>query len=200
MLEPSPNRSQQGGVRGHEMSGDRSSGKNEYPCQPVTPLEPPDLSSLSEERREQYEAVREAIRHAWSGYAVAAQFSTIIPGDDLQPLSNTTHSWLYYAATLHDSLDTLYLAHLSTEYRVAVEHVLRWDIQTTSLKPTKTFEYSLRVCGGLLGAFAVSADTRLLSAARQAADALLNGPFSSSPTVLPACSISWRHRSIIACA
>lgn len=108
-----------------------------------------------------------------------------MPPDDTRPLSHSASSWLFYAATLHDALDTLYLANLTVEYDQAVSFLLKADLQTTSYHPTKTFEYSLRILGGLLGAHSVSADPRLLQQAQRAALALLEGPFRSSPTPLP---------------
>ena len=149
-------------------------------CQTLAPLDRPDVSTLPLAQRQRFQAVQEAIRHAWKGYRTYAHSQ-----DDLAPLSRKGISWLNYAATLHDSIDTLYLANLTQEYDEAVELVTAYDIQTTSLRVTKTFEYSIRVMGGLLGAYSLSGDPRLLAAATRAADALLEGPFRSSPTVLP---------------
>lgn len=160
-------------------------------CQTIKPLDPPNLDSLTSERRQQYEAVREAIQHTWKGYIAQASFlrnnydNHEIPPDDASPIANAAHSWLHYAATFHDALDTLYLAQLSDDYQQAVESLTSLNVQTTSYHPTKTFEYSLRIVGGLLGAYSLSGDGRLLRQAQIAADALLQGPFAHSPTVLP---------------
>jgi mannosyl-oligosaccharide alpha-1,2-mannosidase len=162
--------------------------QDEQPCNTMAPVQFPDISTLSPERRHRFEAVQEAIRHAWKGYRTHVITETgrgAIPHDDLAPLSETGHSWLHYAATLHDSIDTLYLANLKDEYNQAVSMLTSFDIQTTSLRVTKTFEYSLRILGGLLGAYSLSGDPKLFTAARNAADALLDGPFRSSPTPLP---------------
>lgn len=159
------------------------------------PLERPSIASLSKTRRERFEAVQGAIRHAWRGYAhtclhssgVSKYLGSHIPCDDLSPLAGAGHDWLFHSATLHDSLDTLAIAFGpdSHEYTEALDVILGVDLQATALRPTKTFEYSLRIVGGLLGAFSISGDVRLLSRAKDAADALLQGPFASSPTVLP---------------
>jgi mannosyl-oligosaccharide alpha-1,2-mannosidase len=163
--------------------------------QAIQPLGPPNLSTLSSTRRERYQAVRDAIRHAWNGYA-----NIVLPSspDDLNPVTGQpVEDWLHHAATLHDALDTLYLANLTDEYRHAVSLATATttttagssrdnNIQTTAfLRPTKTFEYSLRIVGGLLGAYGVSGDQGLLRAAVRASDALLAGPFGWSPTALP---------------
>eukprot|EP00571_Detonula_confervacea_P011040 CAMPEP_0172305146 /NCGR_PEP_ID=MMETSP1058-20130122/6471_1 /TAXON_ID=83371 /ORGANISM="Detonula confervacea, Strain CCMP 353" /LENGTH=922 /DNA_ID=CAMNT_0013016637 /DNA_START=347 /DNA_END=3115 /DNA_ORIENTATION=- len=170
------------------------------------PLGRPSMESLSKARRDRFESVQGAIRHAWRGYAdvclhghddstAAAANSkrflgSHIPCDDLSPLATSGsrgHDWLYHAATLHDSIDTLAIAFGtdSSEYKEALDMILSRDLQATALRPTKTFEYSLRIVGGLLGAFSVTGDARLLSRARDAADALLQSPFASSPTILP---------------
>ena len=193
----------------------------------IDPIPMPDLESLSPERKERFQAVQGAIRHAWKNYAernlgfynyptktkyvkdTPSSFRTTsksisneqkqnikpvvrnsflarhIPADDWSPISQQGHDWLFYAASLHDALDTLYLAGLKEEFDFVVENCLSTDIQTTSLRPTKTFEYSLRVVGGLLGAYSVSGDVRLLERAKAATDSLLSSPFRSSPTPLP---------------
>ena len=155
----------------------------------MNPIPPPDLGRLTPQRRERYEKVREAIAHAWKGYSDVALRSIksggVIPADDLEPVSRSAMSWLNYGATLHDSIDTLYLANLTSEYEHAVELITNFDIQTTSLEATKTFEYSLRVVGGLLGAYSLTGDPRLFAVAHHAADAIMDGPFGASPTVIP---------------
>ena len=165
----------------------------DHNCQPLKPINPNiDLSSLSPQRKERFEAVQHAVRHAWKGYTNIASLDSFwnsaggyIPHDDLSPMSRKGNSWLHYAATLHDSIDTLYLANMTKEYDDAVFALTAYDIQTTSPQATKTFEYSLRVLGGLLGGYSVSGDPRLFAAARNAADAILEGPFQASPSILP---------------
>jgi mannosyl-oligosaccharide alpha-1,2-mannosidase len=158
-------------------------------CQELTPIQPPDLTKLSTVRQERFQKIRKAVSHAWKGYSDVAlrsiQNGGVIPPDDLEPISRSAMSWLNYGATLHDSIDTLYLANLTEEYNHAVELITNYDIQTMSLQATKTFEYSLRVVGGLLGAYSVSGDSRLLAVAQHAADAILDGPFDASPTLIP---------------
>lgn len=159
------------------------------PCQQFAPVSFPDISSLSPVRRSRLQSVQQAIQHAWKGYhdhvLTRSSKRGFLLKDDLAPLSESGNSWLNYAATLHDSIDTLYLANLTAEYNEAVTLLISKDVQTTSLRVTKTFEYSLRVLGGLLGAYSVSADPRLLRAAEKAADSMLEGPFRVSPTALP---------------
>jgi len=173
-----------------------SSKLKDSPAPVFPPVPRPDLRKISTKRKFRFEAVQDGIRHAWFGYADAClrsstesskRFGSHIPLDDLSPLSDTGHDCLHHAATLHDSLDTLALAfgEESKEYKDALAFLLRQDLQATALQPTKVFEYSLRILGGLLGAFSVTGDVRLLSRAKDAADSLLQSPFASSPTALP---------------
>jgi len=144
------------------------------------------------QQRSRLLSIQSSIRHAWSGYqstilnpyqsSLSRFFGTSLPADDLEPLTNTGKTWLHSAATLFDSLDTLYLAGLYNEYEAAVNLVLSLPLP---MHPTKTFEYSIRILGGLLGAYTVSSDERLLDYAEFVADGMLDGAFRSSPTVLP---------------
>ena len=165
-------------------------------CRSIQPIHFP---SADFDQKDRFLAVQGAIHHAWKGYKdmltlTTTSYSTIGSGwpDDLKPLSQRGSSWLHASATLYDSLDTLYLAGLDNDFDDAIDMVLRHSVTTTtttaaafSLRPTKTFEYSIRVVGGLLGAHSVSGNPQLLALAMRAADALLEGPFAASPTVLP---------------
>ena len=133
-------------------------------CRHLKPIDPNiDLSVLSAERRERFKAVQRAIGHSWQGYTNIVSLDSywnkgFIPHDDLKPQSIQGHSWLHYGATLHDSIDTLYLANYTKEYEQAVRWLTSYDIQTTSPQATKTFEYSLRILGGLLGAYSITGE------------------------------------------
>ena len=163
------------------------------------------IFSSASQQRERCALVQRAIRHAWLGcksylldrHPCHRHFLGFLPFDDLKPVSLSGDSmWVHSAATLYDSLDSLYLAGLKEEYDEAVELALSLPLP---LHPLKTFECSIRVLGGLLGACSVSGDARLLGASMRIADALLDGPFRSSRTALPrsydALAPSWRHAS-----
>mmetsp|Transcript_13039 Transcript_13039/g.15898 ORF Transcript_13039/g.15898 Transcript_13039/m.15898 type:complete len:708 (-) Transcript_13039:46-2169(-) len=159
-------------------------------CTKAKPIDPPDLSPLSIQQKERYLSIKSSIQHSWNGYYTTVLKSQpyyqkvlgILPSDNLAPLSKKGIRWLHSAATLFDSLDTLYIANLNEEYEDALQIALKLPLP---LYPTKTFEYSIRVLGGLLGAYSVSGDNRLLKYSQRVADSLLDGPFRSSPTVLP---------------
>lgn len=157
-----------------------------------TPLQKPNLETLSSSRLLRYHAVRGAIIHAWSGYknvclepkkqTLLRHFLGILPSDDLAPLSKSGIDWLHSAATLYDSLDTLYIAQLEDEFDYAKRYILSLPMPTYA---TKTFEYSIRVIGGLLGAHSISGDTDFLVLAKRHTDSILEGAFKSSPNALP---------------
>jgi len=130
------------------------------------------------QRNPRQQAVADAIAHAWRGYVKYASSS-----DDLKPLAQAGHDWLYARATFFDSLDTLWLAGLHDDFDAALNS--RWSVPYPFVNPTKSFEYSIRVVGGLLGAYMVSGHPLLLDGAERAATALLDGPFAHSHTSLP---------------
>ena len=140
--------------------------------------------------------VKNAISHAWHGYMDYSHLS-----DDLKPISRTGDKWLHSRATFYDALDTLYLAGLHNEFNSAVSEIIgesrtgKWwkpwkfwqywhqGVPTSVIYPVKTFEYHIRVVGGLLGAYTVSGNRELLHAAQFAADCLLSS--FKTPNGLP---------------
>lgn len=123
--------------------------------------------------------VREATQHAWNGYRQYAWGH-----DDLAPLSKQPHDW--YAQTLLftpvDALDTLILLGLDKEASEARELVatqLSFDADIE----VSHFETTIRVLGGLLSAYQLTGDERLLKLADDLATRML--PVFDSPTGLP---------------
>jgi hypothetical protein len=116
-------------------------------------------------------AVRGALKDAFRAYEKDASGF-----DDLAPVSRRGVNWLYARATLVDALDSLYVVGLREDYERAVTEVLRPTLvgEPPFWQSVSVFEYHIRVVGGLLGAFEVSGDRRLLHAARQAADRVLS--------------------------
>eukprot|EP00466_Bigelowiella_natans_P005734 jgi/Bigna1/84491/fgenesh1_pg.142_\ len=73
-------------------------------------------SQLNLARRE---AVRQAFKHAWTGYETHA-----FGHDEVRPTTNETNdSWGGFGITLFDSLDTMLLMGLDDEYERALGHV-----------------------------------------------------------------------------
>jgi hypothetical protein len=126
--------------------------------------------------------VRGAVLHAWHGYLDFAHLA-----DDLKPVSQSADKWLHARTTFYDSLDTLYIAGLDKEFNDAIDEIIshkwfhRWPswtawhhgVPTSVIYPVKTFEYHIRIVGGLLGAYMVSGKRELLHSAQYAMDCIL---------------------------
>ena len=80
-------------------------------------------------------AVREAFKHAWSGYKAAAWGH-----DELKPLTNgSADPFNGWGATLVDSLDTLWIMGLKEEFEEAVQQVSQINFKTSARKDIPMF-------------------------------------------------------------
>ncbi|MGH9870060.1 MAG: glycoside hydrolase family 47 protein [Candidatus Polarisedimenticolia bacterium] len=123
--------------------------------------------------------VREEFVHAWNGYKTYAWGK-----DDLLPVSRTGRNW--HGHTLYmtpvDALDTMILMGLDEEAATTREFLagnLSFDLDIE----VKNFEITIRILGGLLSAYQMSQDRRLLALAEDLGDRLL--PVFESPTGMP---------------
>ena len=123
--------------------------------------------------------VRAEFLHAWNGYKKYCWGH-----DDLKPLSKTCHDW--YAEPLLmtpvDALDTMILMGLTKEANETREYIathLSFDKDIS----VQNFEITIRLLGGLLSAYELTGDKRLLSLAEDLGNRLL--PVFNSPTGLP---------------
>ena len=107
------------------------------------------------------EAVKETFRRCWYSYRKYAWMK-----DEIAPISgeykNTFGGW---AATLVDSLDTLWIMDLKDEFAEAVEAVVDIDFGSSTLESINVFETTIRHLGGFLSAYDLSGDDRLLTKA-----------------------------------
>jgi mannosidase alpha-like ER degradation enhancer 2 len=123
--------------------------------------------------------VRAEFQHAWNGYKKYAWGH-----DDLKPLSKTYHDW--YAEPLLmtpvDALDTMLLMGLKDEAATTREYIvghLSFDKDIS----VQNFEVTIRLIGGLLSAYQLTGDKRLLILAEDLGNRLL--PVFNSPTGMP---------------
>jgi mannosidase alpha-like ER degradation enhancer 2 len=123
--------------------------------------------------------VRREFLHAWNDYKQYAWGH-----DDLKPLSKSYHDW--YAEPLLmtpvDALDTMILMGLKDEARTTREYIathLSFDKDIS----VQNFEITIRLLGGLLSAYEMTGDRRLLNLAEDLGNRLL--PVFNSPTGLP---------------
>lgn len=113
-------------------------------------------------------AVRHAFRKAWNSYKKTAWMQ-----DELRPISNkgrdTFGGW---AATLVDSLDTLWIMGLKDDFKEAVAAVATIDFSKSSSTTISVFETTIRYLGGLLSAYDLSHEKVLLAKAVQVGEML----------------------------
>jgi len=133
----------------------------------------------SREKVVQCNQIKEACRHAWKGYKKYASGY-----DALMPISKKGHNWYRtsFLMTPMDAFDTFYLLGLKKEAREARELVisgLRFNVD----QEVQLFEINIRMMGGLLSAYELSGDVKLLNLATDLGHRLL--PAFSSPTGMP---------------
>ena len=140
--------------------------KEHYPVESIRPLptSPPKtlpriqhtFKTESEEeksvREERLADVKRSFLHSWEGYKKYAWLE-----DELSPISGGNQStFAGWAATLVDSLDTLWIMGLEEEFEHAVEAVGQFDFTTSDAEMLNVFETTIRYLGGLLGAYDLS--------------------------------------------
>ncbi|KAF7936531.1 uncharacterized protein EAE97_007897 [Botrytis byssoidea] len=113
---------------------------------------PKEDAAQKEERLERLAAVKESFVHSWEGYKAHAWLR-----DEVSPLSgswkDTFGGW---AATLVDSLDTLWIMGLKEDFEIAVRSIEGIDFTTTEQKDINVFETTIRYMGGFLAAYDIS--------------------------------------------
>lgn len=127
----------------------------------------------------QCEKIKSACRHAWDGYKKYASGY-----DALKPISKKGHNWygVSFLMTPLDAFDTFFLLGLKVEANEAKEMVvsrLNFNVD----QEVQLFEVNIRLLGGLISAFELSGDKRLLELAKDLGPRLL--PAFNSPTGMP---------------
>jgi mannosyl-oligosaccharide alpha-1,2-mannosidase len=109
--------------------------------------------------------------HAWKGYKDFAWGY-----DELRPVKMQAFNWYNNETMLNtplDALDTLYIMNLTTQYHEAKELVLS-QLKFKGLKERiNLFETIIRVVGGLLAAYDLEGDKRLLTKCIELVDLIL---------------------------
>lgn len=134
-------------------------------------------------------AVKEAFERCWNSYKTLAWMA-----DELAPVSGLPRNALGgWGATLVDNLDTLWIMGMREEFDQAVEAVTQINFEDTPSPEINTHEINIRHLGGLLAAYDLSADRRLLRKAVEVGD-MLYAAFDT-PNRLPI--IHWDvHRAL----
>lgn len=103
-------------------------------------------------RMQRQKRVKEEIARSWGAYAKNAWMH-----DELLPVTGKFRDpFCGWAATMVDSLDTLWIAGLRDEFDEAVKGVAEIDFTYTKRNDIPVFETTIRYLGGLLSAYDVS--------------------------------------------
>lgn len=109
-------------------------------------------------RKTRLRAVQETLEHVWEGYRQHAWLK-----DEVSPISkgnrNTFGGW---AATLVDTLDTLWIMGLHKEFDEAVSAIVDINFTKSSEDEINVFETTIRYLGGFLSAYDLSGNSVLL--------------------------------------
>lgn len=129
---------------------------------------PSETTEARKTREDRQEKVKEVFTKAWKSYKNLAWLS-----DELKPVSgdrqNPFGGW---AATLVDSLDTLWIMGMQEEFHDAVAAAVTIDFTKSTLQHVNVFETNIRYLGGFLAAYDLSGDARLLRKAIQVGEML----------------------------
>ncbi|KZM24998.1 Mannosyl-oligosaccharide 1,2-alpha-mannosidase [Ascochyta rabiei] len=119
-------------------------------------------------REARKEEVRKQFLKCWTSYRHMAWMH-----DELKPISGeVTDHFGGWAATLIDALDTLWIMGFKGEFESAIKDVERIDFGYTALQKVNVFETNIRHLGGLLAAFELSGEKRLLNKAKEVGEML----------------------------
>ncbi|QSZ32141.1 hypothetical protein DSL72_001711 [Monilinia vaccinii-corymbosi] len=98
------------------------------------------------------EAVKGNFTHAWKGYSSHAWLK-----DEVKPLSGGSGDpFGGWAASLVDTLDTLWIMGMHSEFKKAVQAIQNIDFSTCALDEINVFETTIRYLGGFLSAYELS--------------------------------------------
>ncbi|KAJ8118610.1 hypothetical protein OPT61_g439 [Boeremia exigua] len=127
-----------------------------------------DVAAVQEQRRLE---VKRVFQKSWDSYKAKAWMK-----DALKPISgHYVDQFSGWAATLVDSLDTLWMMGMREEFYEAVEAVATIDFGESTAGTVNTFETCIRYLGGLLAAYDLSGHQVLLQKAVEVGDLLYAG-------------------------
>ncbi|MCJ1403205.1 hypothetical protein MMC11_006428 [Xylographa trunciseda] len=127
-----------------------------------------ELKEKKDEREARMKTVKENFAHAWEGYKAHAWMK-----DEVAPLSGgSLDSFGGWAATLVDSLDTLWIMGFKKEFKKAVGTLDKIDFSRSSAEEINVFETTIRYLGGFLSAYDLSGQAPLLEKAIQLGEML----------------------------
>ncbi|RYP27966.1 hypothetical protein DL767_007431 [Monosporascus sp. MG133] len=115
-------------------------------------IKPGEDAEAKEIRLKRLAAVKESFIHSWEGYKMAGWLH-----DEVRPVSGTFKDpFGGWAATLVDTLDTLWIIGLKEDFELAVKACEEIDFTTTATQLINVFETTIRYLGGFLAAYELS--------------------------------------------
>lgn len=140
------------------------------------------------DREQKLDMIKKAFAHSWTGYREKAWMQ-----DELSPVSGTYRNpFCGWAATLVDSLDSLWILGMKEEFEEATNALKKIDFTTTERNDIPLFETVIRYLGGLIAAYDLSNGTYriLLDKALELAEVLM-GAFDT-PNRMPITYYLWK--------
>ena len=152
---------------------------------------PAESSQHKRIRLQRKAAIKRAMIRSWETYV-----SYAMGHDEVRPITKRFYDpFCGWGATLVDSLDTLQIMGMDTEYKEALKYVAEIDFAHTRSHNIPLFETVIRYLGGLIGAYDTSdgKDTILLEKAKDLADMLM-GAFDTVNR-MPLLRYDWRPQA-----
>lgn len=130
--------------------------------------------------------IKKVFEKCWKSYRERAWMR-----DELSPISGTGRDTFGgWAATLVDSLDTLWIMDLKNEFQEATSAVQHIDFGQSTDTIINIFETTIRYLGGFLGAYDLSGNKKLLDLAVEVGEMLLVA--FDTPNHLPITRWDWK--------
>lgn len=149
---------------------------------------PDESSDERVEREAKLDKIKKTFAFSWEGYRKNAWMQ-----DELAPVTgNYKNPFCGWAATLVDSLDSLWMLGMKKEFEEAAEAVGKIDFTTSIRNDLPLFEVTIRYLGGLVAAYDVSEGKYrvLLDKAVELAEVLM-GAFDT-PNRMPMTFYLWK--------
>ncbi|KAI1100177.1 glycoside hydrolase family 47 protein [Jackrogersella minutella] len=154
----------------------------------VQATKPQETTADKDIRLRRLAAVEGSFKHSWDGYKKYAWGH-----DEIKPISGL-HKDPFggWAATLVDSLDSLWLLGMKEDFELAVGASEKIDFGTTELRDINIFETTIRYLGGFLAAFELSNKEYpgLLKKAIEVADLVMTA--FDTPNHMPITRFPWQ--------
>ena len=149
----------------------------------------PETDEAKATRLQRLGAIKSSFERSWAGYKAHAWMQ-----DELSPLDGgSAQAFGGWAATLVDSLDTLWIMGMKEEFDEAVDAAKDIDFNSTNESMLNIFETTIRYLGGFLGAYDLSGGTYpvLLQKAAEVGD-LIYCAFDT-PNRMPVTRWHWKE-------